>query len=120
MLGLAVGAGAGFLGMVAARDSVTLDDAGVAVALALIVAPLAGAGAGAGIDASRTTREPIYARTTQDLAASQPRWGWAPVTLALPSGSALTVPGRVDVREYAERRRATRPNSGCTRQPRVT
>lgn len=62
--GLAVGAGAGFLGMVAARDSVTLDDAGVAVALALIVAPLAGAAVGAGIDASRTTREPVYARTT--------------------------------------------------------
>lgn len=61
--GLAVGAGAGFLGMVAARNSVQLDDAGAAIALAWIVAPVAGAAAGAAIDASRTTRELVYARS---------------------------------------------------------
>jgi hypothetical protein len=61
--GLGVGAGAGVLGMVAARSSVQLDDAGLAVAMALIVAPLAGAAVGAGIDASKTTREPVYVRS---------------------------------------------------------
>ena len=61
--GLAVGAGAGFLGMIAARSSVQLDDAGVAVALALIVTPAAGAAVGMGIDASKNTREPVYVRS---------------------------------------------------------
>ena len=70
--GLATGAGAGFLAMVAARDNVMLDDAGVAVALALVVAPVAGAAVGAGIDASKTTRDLVYARTSprSSLAAS--------------------------------------------------
>jgi hypothetical protein len=48
--------------MVAARSSIQLDDAGLAVALALVVAPLAGAAVGAVIDASTTIREPVYVR----------------------------------------------------------
>jgi hypothetical protein len=62
--GLAVGAGAGFLGIVAAgRSGASLDAAGAIVALGLIGGPAAGAAVGGAIDASEVAREAVYART---------------------------------------------------------
>jgi hypothetical protein len=61
--GLAVGAGAGFLGILAAgRSGASLDAAGAIVAVALIGGPAAGAAAGAAIDASEMARQGVYAR----------------------------------------------------------
>jgi hypothetical protein len=61
--GLAAGVGAGFLGMLAVRNAVKLDDAGVVVAVALIGCPVAGAVVGAQVDAATPTRELVYARS---------------------------------------------------------
>jgi hypothetical protein len=61
--GLAVGAGAGFLGIVAAgRSGASFDSAGAIVALGLIGGPAAGAAVGAAVDASEMTRESVYVR----------------------------------------------------------
>ena len=60
--GLAIGAGAGFVGMLLSRG-MALEDLGRALALATIVAPAAGTAAGVAIDASTTARERVYART---------------------------------------------------------
>jgi hypothetical protein len=61
--GLAIGGGAGLLGMVAAANSgAKLEDAGPIATFALIAGPLAGASLGGVIDASNKTRELVYAR----------------------------------------------------------
>ena len=60
--GLAVGAGAAWLGAPLFNDYVKLDDADTALVLALFVLPGGGAAAGALIDKSITDSVPIYVR----------------------------------------------------------
>ena len=75
--GLAIGAGAGLLGIVAAGASdVSLDSAATIVPLALLVAPAAGAAISGAADAAKVAREPIYVRLGSASNWGRLSWKW--------------------------------------------